>query len=68
MEAVAQSAEGIWNPKYGTKGGYAYGGNCLPKDTECFLTFAKKELGLEMPMLQSTVKINKSLKRPPGKQ
>jgi UDPglucose 6-dehydrogenase len=60
MGSVARSAEGMWNPKYGIKGGYAFGGNCLQKDTECFLTFARKELGLEMPLLGSTININDS--------
>jgi UDPglucose 6-dehydrogenase len=60
MESVARSAEGMWNPRYGIKGGYAFGGNCLPKDTECFLTYARNELGLEMPILESIIKTNNS--------
>jgi nucleotide sugar dehydrogenase len=67
MEAVAQSAEGMWNPRYGIHGGYAYGGNCLPKDSECFLTFARQALELEMPMLESIIKINNSFEKPHGK-
>jgi UDPglucose 6-dehydrogenase len=67
MGAVVQSAEAMWNPGYGTKGGYAYGGSCLPKDTECFLEFARQELGLEMPMLESTIKINNSFEKSHGK-
>jgi UDPglucose 6-dehydrogenase len=64
MEAVAQSAEGMWNPRYGIHGGYAYKGNCLPKDTEAFLTFARQALQLEMPLLQSILKINHSFEKP----
>ncbi|MBC8075730.1 MAG: UDP-glucose/GDP-mannose dehydrogenase family protein, partial [Chloroflexales bacterium] len=33
---VARSAESMWNPLYGTRGGVPYGGACLPKDTVAF--------------------------------
>ena len=39
---AARSAEGIWNPNYGIKGGRPYGGSCLPKDTRAFRTFARE--------------------------
>jgi UDPglucose 6-dehydrogenase len=29
---VSRSAEAMWNPLYGTRGGVPYGGACLPKD------------------------------------
>ncbi|TQN65537.1 hypothetical protein CSHISOI_09887, partial [Colletotrichum shisoi] len=35
--AVSRSAEGMWNPLYGTRCGVPDGGACLPKDTEAFL-------------------------------
>ena len=60
MEIVAQSAEGMWNPKYGIKGGYPYGGNCLPKDTRGLKAFAQ-EIGIDMPLLEATIEINNRL-------
>jgi UDPglucose 6-dehydrogenase len=63
MGAVAQSAEGMWNSRYGISGGYPYDGSCLPKDTRAFLSYAKQELDMEMPLLEATIKINDSLQR-----
>ncbi len=60
MEMVSQSAEGMWNPAYGIKGGYPYDGACLPKDTSGFLAFAKAK-GIPMPLLEVIIKINKQL-------
>jgi UDPglucose 6-dehydrogenase len=57
---VARSAESMWNPLYGTRGGVPYGGTCLPKDTVGFLTFCE-ELGLEHLMLQATIQVNQKL-------
>jgi UDPglucose 6-dehydrogenase len=54
---IARSAEAMWNPAYGTRGGWAYGGACLPKDTLAFLEFASG-LGLEMPVLSGTIRMN----------
>lgn len=59
FSAVAQGAEGMWNPVYGTRGLAPYGGACLPKDTEGFLGFAATEGFAEaMPMLQATIETN----------
>jgi UDPglucose 6-dehydrogenase len=63
MEAVTQSAEGMWNSKYGTRGGYPYAGSCLVKDTMGFLSYAKQELGIEMPLLEATIRVNDSLEK-----
>ncbi|MGH9001126.1 MAG: UDP-glucose/GDP-mannose dehydrogenase family protein [Acidimicrobiia bacterium] len=57
---VAQSAEGSINPEYGIRGGTAFGGACLPKDTRGFLGFAA-ELGVEMPVLSGVVQVNDAL-------
>lgn len=54
---IARSAEGMWNPAYGTRGGWAYGGACLPKDTTAFYDFARN-LGVEMPVLSGTIRMN----------
>lgn len=57
---VARSAESMWNPLYGTRGGAPYGGACLPKDTEAFMSFCE-DLGLEHKMLAATITVNDEL-------
>lgn len=58
---VAHSAESMWNPTYGTRGGWPYGGACLPKDTAAFYEFAHGKLGMEMPVLAGTMRVNEML-------
>jgi UDPglucose 6-dehydrogenase len=58
--AVARSAESMWNALYGTRGGVPYGGACLPKDTEAFLSFVR-ERGMEHLMLEATIAVNQQL-------
>lgn len=57
---VARSAESMWNPLYGTRGGVPYGGACLPKDTEAFMSFCE-DLGLVHKMLAATIAVNDDL-------
>jgi UDPglucose 6-dehydrogenase len=57
---VARSAEAMWNPLYGIRGGVPYGGACLPKDTTAFLQFCQ-ERGFEHLMLQAAIQVNKKL-------
>ncbi|MBX3010836.1 MAG: UDP-glucose/GDP-mannose dehydrogenase family protein [Caldilineaceae bacterium] len=57
---VARSAESMWNPLYGTRGGVPYGGACLPKDTEAFMSFCE-DLGVEHKMLAATIAVNNDL-------
>lgn len=59
---VARSAESMWNPLYGIRGGVPYGGACLPKDTAAFMSFAR-EHGCEHLMLQATMEVNRRLER-----
>lgn len=58
--AVARSAEGMWNPIYGTHGGVPYGGACLPKDTAAFMTFVRQH-GWDHEMLRATIEVNQQL-------
>jgi UDPglucose 6-dehydrogenase len=58
--AVARTAEGMWNPLYGTRGGVPYGGACLPKDTLAFLEFVRS-LGMEHQLLEATIAVNRQL-------
>jgi UDPglucose 6-dehydrogenase len=57
---VARSAESMWNPLYGTRGGVPYGGACLPKDTVGFMSFCKEQ-GFTHRMLQATIEVNRAL-------
>jgi UDPglucose 6-dehydrogenase len=54
---VARSAESMWNPLYGTKGGVPYGGACLPKDTKAFSAWAHS-MGFDHLMLDATMDVN----------
>jgi len=60
MSIVARSAEASWNPQYGIKGGYPYGGNCLPKDTLAFLAFAR-ERSLDLRLLEQVIQVNQRI-------
>lgn len=57
---VAQSAEGMWNPAYGTKDYGPFDGMCLPKDTQAFLHWAQTN-GWEMPLLATAITVNNEL-------
>jgi len=61
---VARSAEGMWNPAYGTKGGRPYGGTCLPKDTRAFRAFARSLELNPMILLDAVIKVNEEIGEP----
>jgi nucleotide sugar dehydrogenase len=54
---VACSAEAMWNAEYGTLDLGPYGGPCLPKDLEAFLTWAGRS-GLDLPILSAVEQSN----------
>ena len=54
---VAQSSEAMWNAEYGTRDLGPYGGACLPKDLEAFLTWADRR-GLDLPLLSAVRQSN----------
>ncbi|MEO8423559.1 MAG: UDP-glucose/GDP-mannose dehydrogenase family protein [Actinomycetota bacterium] len=56
---VAQSSEAMWNAEYGTLDLGPYGGACLPKDLEAFLTWAERN-GLDLPILSAVRQTNLS--------
>jgi UDPglucose 6-dehydrogenase len=58
--AVARTAESMWNPLYGTRGGVPYGGACLPKDTTAFMAFVR-EHGWNHVVLEATIAVNRQL-------
>ncbi len=47
---------------YGTKGGYPFGGKCLPKDLEALIGFLKKN-NIEAIMPKATKEINELMKK-----
>jgi UDPglucose 6-dehydrogenase len=65
MAMVAQSAEAMWNPRYGIRGGFPFGGNCLPKDTEALASLAG-DLGWNVPLLQATIDVNLRMEQVAG--
>jgi len=62
LEIVVNTAEGFWNPYYGTIGGRPFGGACLPKDTKALQVFAKK-VKLKMPLLSAVISVNKKMNK-----
>ena len=58
MALVAQSAEGMWNPRYGIRGGLPYGGSCLPKDIDAFANLVR-DLGWYTPLLEAAIHVNR---------
>lgn len=54
------TAEGLWNPKYGTKDKGPYSGSCLPKDTQAFLNWAETN-GFVVDLLKTVIKVNNRL-------
>jgi UDPglucose 6-dehydrogenase len=59
---VAQSAEAIWNPLYGTRDLGPFAGSCLPKDTIAFLSWAKEQ-GMATPLVDAVLRVNEALVR-----
>ncbi|MDP2948964.1 MAG: nucleotide sugar dehydrogenase [Chloroflexota bacterium] len=57
MALVAASAEGMWNPRYGTRGGSPYDGSCLPKDVAALANFVR-DMDYSAPMIEATLQIN----------
>jgi UDPglucose 6-dehydrogenase len=51
--------------KYGTVHGKAFGGKCLPKDLEAFISFSK-EIGYSPNLLKAVQEINERIKKEKG--
>jgi len=54
---VCLSAEGMWNPAYGTRDRGAFDGMCLPKDTEALYRWAF-ERGRELELVHAVLNVN----------
>jgi nucleotide sugar dehydrogenase len=51
FSVTGQSAEGMWNPAYGTRDWGSVSGNCLPKDLDAFLGWMQSR-ALVSPLLE----------------
>jgi nucleotide sugar dehydrogenase len=61
FQIVTQSAEGMWNPAYGTKDMGPFAGACLPKDSKAFRRYAEENLKMPMRVLQAMLDSNEDL-------
>ena len=57
---VVESAEAQYNPSYGTRGGYAFGGACLPKDLDGLIGFSTSN-AIDVPLLEAVRQVNRTL-------
>lgn len=62
---TAESAEGMWNKKYGIRDFGPYSGSCLPKDTKAFAEWAQKN-DYDIDVLMAVMKANEKLLRKNG--
>jgi UDPglucose 6-dehydrogenase len=58
FSTVIESAEAMWNHAYGTADMGAYGGTCLPKDTNAMYNFARERLDLDLKLLKAVIDVN----------
>jgi nucleotide sugar dehydrogenase len=56
-EAMLKASLGIRIPEYYTRGGYPFGGECLPKDLAAATTFLR-EHGINVRLLEAVAEIN----------
>ncbi len=61
LNLASESAEGFWNPLYGTRGGKPYEGTCLPKDVKGLISFTKK-FHFSLNLLKAVDKVNEDMK------
>jgi UDPglucose 6-dehydrogenase len=57
---TAITAQGLWDPRYGTRDRGPYDGACLPKDVQAWLTFARAH-DLPCDLVQATATVNASV-------
>lgn len=65
FDITARSAEGMWNPDYGIRDFGPFSGNCLPKDTQAFLSWAH-QYRADLPLLRTTISVNNRLTKGKG--
>lgn len=60
-KVLPKSALGLRLPEWGSKGGWAFGGNCLPKDLDAMITFSK-EKGVNPKLFEAVKIINEQIR------
>jgi UDPglucose 6-dehydrogenase len=60
-DAVALAAEGSYNPAYGIRGGTAFGGACIEKDTQGLAGFASS-IGVPTSLLDAVLAVNAEMR------
>jgi UDPglucose 6-dehydrogenase len=60
-QALPKSTTAIRLPEYGIRGGYPFGGKCLPKDLAAFIPFVKEQ-GLNPDLFEAVAGINEVVK------
>jgi len=61
-QALPKSTTAIRLLDYGIKGGYPFGGKCLPKDLAAFITFVNEQ-GLSSHLFEAVAQINEEMGR-----
>jgi nucleotide sugar dehydrogenase len=61
-QAMLKSSLGICIPEYYTKGGFPFGGGCLPKDLAASTSFVN-EWGLNTHLFEAVAEINEEMKK-----
>lgn len=62
FRTVVQSAEAQWSKEYGIKDKGPFGGACLPKDTDAFLSWTLDKLHKKLPLLHAIIRVNENIK------
>ena len=60
-KALPKSTTAIRLPEYGVKGGYPFGGKCLPKDLAAVISFVKDQ-GLNPELFEAVAEINEEIR------
>ncbi|MFC1925252.1 NAD(P)-binding domain-containing protein [Chloroflexota bacterium] len=61
-QSMPKSTTAIRLPEYGIRGGYPYGGKCLPKDLAAFTSFISEQ-GIDSHLFKVVAEINEEIKR-----
>jgi len=61
-QTLTKSSLGVRIPEYYARGGYPFGGKCLPKDLTAFIAFLKEQ-GLNPTLFEEVSRINEKMKR-----
>ena len=60
-QTMHKASLGVRIPEYYTKGGYPFGGHCLPKDLTASTSYLKDE-GLNAHLLEAVAELNEEIR------